>query len=156
MIVHAQENPGFYTQDLIIGSAIAVGCLVATVVLLVILLRDSWRILQSLIQTTICVLRGEKPPWIRRREEIKRMREKVLSREEAIVRVQQYAEANGRSAQGPFNIRLHFLQAEGEWKEAQPIGRFVYSVNIGSSLPGTVVEIDAIDGTVLEWRTLPR
>ena len=95
MIVHAQENPGFHTQDLIIGSAIAVGCLVATVVLLVILLRDSWRILQSLIQTTVCVLRGEKPPWVRRREEIKRMREKVLSREEAIVRVQQYAQANG-------------------------------------------------------------
>ena len=53
MTVYEQEVLGFHTQAPIIGSAIAVICLAATVALLVILLRDSRRILQSLIQTIV-------------------------------------------------------------------------------------------------------
>ena len=156
MIVYSQEVLGFYAQDSIIGSTIAVVCLVATVALLVIMLRDAWRLLKFLIQTAVCVLRGEQPPWLKRREEIKRMRERVLSREEAIAYVRKYAEAKGYSAQGPFDIRLQFLRTEEERKEDLSIGRFVYRIHIAPQIPGTIVEIDAMDGTVLQWRTLPR
>ena len=156
MMVYAQEVLAFYSRESIIGSAIAVACLVTAVAFLVTLFRDAWRVLQILIQTTVCVIRGEQSPWSRRRDEIKRMREKVFSPEEAIARVRKYAEAKGYSAQDPFDIRLRFLQTEEERKEDLSIGRFVYSMKIGSSIPGTVVEIDAIDGTVLKWRTFPR
>ena len=60
------------------------------------------------------------------------------------------------AVQAKCDIRLRFLQTEEERKEDLSIGRFVYSMKIGSSIPGTVVEIDAIDGTVLKWRTFPR
>ena len=156
MIVYACEVFASDTWDLILGLAIAVVCLVAGVAFLVLVLRNAWHVLKFLIQTTVCVLRGEKPPWLKRREEIKRMREKVLSREEAIACVQKYAEAKGYSAQDPFNIQLRFLQTEQERKEDRLIGKFVYSMNIGISRPMTFVEVDAMDGTVLKWWTPPR
>jgi len=156
MIVHPQEVLGFYTRDSIIGSAIAVACLVAAVAFLFTMFRDVWRVVQNLIQTTVCAIRGEQSPRSRRREAIKRMREKVFSPEEAIARVRKYAEAKGYSAQDPFDVQLRFLQTAKERKEDLSIGRFVYSMNIGNWRPGTVVEIDAIDGTVLKWLTRPR
>lgn len=156
MIVYSQEVLGFYTQDSIAGSTIAVACLVAVVTFLVILFRDAWHVLKFLTQTTTCVLRGQQSPWSRRREAIKRMQEKVFSREEAMAHVWKYAEAKGHSTHCPFDIRLQFLRTEEERKEDLSIGRFVYRIHILPHIPGTIVEIDAIDGTLLKWHTLPR
>jgi hypothetical protein len=156
VIIYLHEVLASPTWDLILGLAIAVASLAAGVAFLVLVLRNAWHVLKFLIQTTVCVLRGEQPPWLKRREEIKRMRERVLSREEAIACVQKYAEAKGYSAQDPFNIQLRFLQTEEERKEDRLIGRFIYSMNIGHLRPGTFVELDAIDGTVLKWWTPPR
>jgi hypothetical protein len=156
MIVYAQESLAHSHQNSIIGAAIAAICLIATVAFLIILFRDLRRILQPLVQTAVYALQGEKSPESQRRKQMKQMRERVFSREEAIVRVRQYAEANGWSAQDPFDVRLRFVQATEKTKEGSSVGRFVYSIKIGSSRPGTVVEVDATDGTVLAWRTFPR
>ena len=156
MIVYPQEVLASHTEVSILGLAITVVFLAATVAVLVVLFRDAWRFLKFLIQTTACALRGEQSPWSRHREAIKKMREKVLSREEAIACVQKYAEAKGYSAQGPFDARLRFLQTEEEKKKNLSSGRFVYNIHICDQIPGTLVEIDAMDGTVLKWRTLPR
>jgi hypothetical protein len=156
MIVYPQEVLASYTEVPIFGLAITVVFLAATVAALVVLLRDAWRFLKFLIQTAAYALRGEQSPWARRREAIKRMQEKVFSREEAMVRVWKYAEAKGHSTHCPFDIRLQFLRTEEERKEDLSIGRFVYRIHILPHIPGTIVEIDAIDGTLLKWHTLPR
>ena len=156
MILYPQEVLASYTEVPIFGLAITVVFLAATVAVLVVLLRDAWRFLKLLIQTAACVLRGEQSPWSRRREAIKRMQEKVFSREEAMSHVWKYAEAKGHSTHCPFDIRLQFRRTEEERKEDLSIGRFIYRIHILPHIPGTIVEIDAIDGTLLKWHTLPR
>ena len=156
MILYPQEVLASYTEFPIFGLAITLVFLAASVAALVVLLRDASRFLKFLIQTTACVLRGEQSPWSRRREAIKRMREKVLSREEAMARVWKYAEAKGHSTHCPFDIQLQFRRTEQERKEDLSIGRFIYRIHILPHIPGTIVEIDAIDGTLLKWHTLPR
>ena len=145
-----------YTEVPIFGLAITLVFLAASVAALVVLLRDASRFLRLLIQTAACVLRGEQSPWSRRREAIKRMQEKVFSREEAMSHVWKYAEAKGHSTHCPFDIRLQFRRTEQERKEDLSIGRFIYRIHILPHIPGTIVEIDAIDGTLLKWHTLPR
>lgn len=83
------------------------------------------------------------------------MRANVISEAEAIARVREYAKANGRKFQEPSDIKLQHRQTAGS-QENQITKRPVYSMTIGTSRPMPVVDIDAIDGTVLEWRTLPR
>jgi hypothetical protein len=84
------------------------------------------------------------------------MQAKVISREEAIARVRQYAQANGRIFQEPMDIKLRRLPGKSQGKEDKPAERMIYSIILGTSRPAPVVEVDAIDGTVLQWRTFPR
>ena len=156
MILYPQEVLASYTKVPIFGLAITVVLLAASVAALVVLLRDAWRFLKLLIQTAGYVLRGEQSPWSRRREAIKRMQEKVFSREEAMAHVWKYAEAKGHRTQCSFGIQLQFRRTEEERKEDLSIGRFIYRIHILPHIPGTIVEIDAIDGTLLKWHTLPR
>ena len=156
VILYPQEALASYTEVSIFGWALTVVFLAASAAALVVLLRDAWRFLKLLIQTAAYALRGEQSPWSRRREAIKRMREKVFSREEAMARVWKYAEAKGHSTHCPFDIRLQFRRTEQERKEDLSIGRFIYRIHILPHIPGTIVEIDAIDGTLLKWHTLTR
>ena len=78
----------------------------------------------------------------------------MLTEAEAVERVQQYAEANGRGFREPVDIRL-------EWRALEPGNRkagfrLVYVIALGTVIPVPFVEVDVIDGKVLAWRSLPR
>lgn len=78
----------------------------------------------------------------------------MLTESEAIERVRQYAEANGRDFREPVSIRQ-------EWRALEPGNRkagfrLVYVMALGTVIPVPFVEVDAVDGTVLAWRSLSR
>ncbi|WP_158823690.1 hypothetical protein [Granulicella sp. S156] len=80
--------------------------------------------------------------------------EHMLTEAEAIERVRQYAEANGRGFREPVSIRL-------EWRALEPGNRkagfrLVYVIALGTLRPVPFVEVDVIDGKVLAWRSLSR
>jgi hypothetical protein len=73
---------------------------------------------------------------------------------EAIERVRQYAEANGRGFYEPVSVRLERRPLEPRKPKAG--FRFVYVMALGTCRPMPFVEVDASDGKVLAWRSLPR
>lgn len=142
--------------DTVLGTAVLAACLIATVTFAVVLFRDLRRIIRFLMQAIAGAIRGEKTPRTQHREEVRQMRAKVISQEEAIARVREYAHANGRRFDEPWDIKLQHLKTAAGRKEEQPVERFIYSMVLGTSRPAPVVEVDAIDGTVLKWQTFPR
>ena len=78
----------------------------------------------------------------------------VLSREEAIERAAQYAEANGHRFSRACNVHM-------AWHVAKPLvsadrKRLVWSMALGTSRPIAFVDVDATDGTIVAWRQGPR
>lgn len=50
---------------------------------------------------------------------------------------------------------LYFFE-DKDRKEGEPLGKFCYLVNIGSTIPPRIVEVDAMNGSILQWITYPR
>lgn len=81
--------------------------------------------------------------------------ERLISREQAIDHVRAYAAANGKSVQEPFYFEIQGRQITPDGAAA-PVKRPVYLIRLGSTRPASLVEVDAIEGTVLAWRIFPR
>jgi hypothetical protein len=80
--------------------------------------------------------------------------EHMLTEAEAIERVRQYAEANGRRFHEPISVHLERRVLEPGNRKAG--FRIVYVMALGTYRPVPFVEVDASDGKVLAWRSLPR
>lgn len=78
----------------------------------------------------------------------------ILTKAQAVERVRVYAETNGLRFGEPTNIELK-KQLRNR-KEPQAGHRYVYTMALRTSRPMPFVDVDASDGTVLAWRTLPR
>ncbi len=75
--------------------------------------------------------------------------EHMLTKAEAIERVRQYAEANGRDFRDPFSVHIERRMLDPENRKAG--FRFVYALWLGTDIPMPIVEVDAITGEVLRW-----
>ena len=80
--------------------------------------------------------------------------ERMLTEAEAVARVRQYADANGRQFSEPIDISLVRRARDPGNRKAG--FRLVYKMALGTSIPGPLVEVDASDGEVIEWRSLLR
>jgi hypothetical protein len=80
--------------------------------------------------------------------------EHMLTEAEAIERVRQYAEANRRRFHEP--ISIHLARRPLEPGKPKAGFRFVYVMALGTYRPIPFVEVDASDGKVLAWRSLPQ
>ena len=78
----------------------------------------------------------------------------MLTENEAIECVRQYAEANGRGFSKSSDVRLEGRLLDPENRKAG--SRYVYVISLGTSIPVPSVEVDAVEGRVLLWRSLSR
>jgi hypothetical protein len=156
MMVDAEAILGHSDADSILGSAILLACLAAISAGAFLLFRDAWRGVRFLSQTIVFAMRGEKTPGARRREAMRQMQGKVISKEEAVAHARAYAEANGWRFSNPRDVTLSLATIGGEEMTEKPAERYVYRMTIGDWRPPCIVEVDANDGTVLRWRTFPR
>ena len=78
----------------------------------------------------------------------------ILTEDEAVERVRAYAIEHNRTFQIPLSLGLKRQRRD----DGHPAAGFhyVYHFALSTDRPGTFVEVDAKDGTVLAWRTLPR
>ncbi len=74
----------------------------------------------------------------------------MLTEAEAIERVRQYAEANGRTFYKPVNVRVERRESEPGNRKAG--FRFAYVMVLGTTIPMPTVEVDSADGRILAWR----
>lgn len=101
----------------------------------------------------VCGLFGWKTPRARWREE---MRAQVISKEEAIAKVREYAAANGLRFEEPGGVKLRLDEMKNAGDDGKPAERYVYHMYVGVRKGAPKVEVDAITGVVLAWRSLPR
>ena len=78
----------------------------------------------------------------------------ILTEAEATERVRTYASANGHHLEEPAGIQLKRQLRNPESPQAGY--RYVYVLALGTKRPVPFVDVDASDGTVLAWRSLPR
>jgi hypothetical protein len=80
--------------------------------------------------------------------------EHMLTKAEAIERVRQYAEANGRMFLEPSDVCIERRLINREDRKAG--FRHVFVIALGTSIPVPYVEVDAVSGEILAWRSLSR
>ena len=78
----------------------------------------------------------------------------ILTEAEAIERVRAYAAEHGYQFKQPMNLKLKRQLRDHQHPENG--SRYVYLMALGTDRPMPFVEVDATDGTVLAWRSLPR
>jgi hypothetical protein len=130
------------------------GWLVVTSLLTLVL---CWKSVVALIRDAVTEARyrrmGEKSPKTLRKEAIAELRSKVMSVEEAKERARAYAKSQGRSHIEPFDVNLYFCEDE-QRKPGDPLGSFYYSMFLGATRPPTLLQMDAVDGTILLCKSL--
>lgn len=151
-VVAAEQGGQERTVGTIFGYAILLG-------LVGVIMWAGWRVARVAGLALRCFVRGEKTPWAKRWEEIEQMRAKIISKEEAMARAREYAKTRRHSLEEkyirPGSAQLHLTKVEGA-EGGEPAERFVYEIAIGRMRPMPIVEVDALDGTILKWRSLPR
>jgi hypothetical protein len=80
--------------------------------------------------------------------------EHMLTKAEAIECVRLYAESNGRRFLEPSDICIERRLTNREDRTAG--FRHVFVIALGTSRPVPYVEVDAVSGKVLAWRSLSR
>lgn len=91
-------------------------------------------------------------PW---KKTEKNPEEHLISQEQASELVRADAAAYGESLSEPLYFAKEYRQIKLNGS-AEPVKRPVYVIRVGSTRPLRFVDMDAIDGTILAWRTLPR
>ena len=88
-------------------------------------------------------------PWQKNTDEAKA----VLTKEEAIRRARAHAESEGGPFDEPYEVYLERRTEEvPQGKEQIPI----YVITSAARIPVSVIEVDAVSGEILKWKTFPR
>jgi hypothetical protein len=93
----------------------------------------------------------------RMRKPLKELRAKTIGVEAAKQRARAYILERGYDVSGyePWDVQLRFFENRNR-KEDEPIGRFSYVMRMGTFRPAPILQIDAMDGTVQQWKTFLR
>jgi hypothetical protein len=78
----------------------------------------------------------------------------ILSEREVIERVREYAATRGYESDQPTVISLERHAVDPANEEAGR--RWVYIVAVGENRPVPFADVDAKDGSLIAWRSLPR
>lgn len=87
-------------------------------------------------------------PW-------KKTEDHLISKEQAIESLRVYAATNGKWIEEPFNFSREYRRITVDGAP-EPVKRPIYVISVGSVIPPQLVEVDAIDGSILAWRIFPR
>ena len=119
---------------------------------LAVILWVVWKTAGAWMRSAVFELRGQKTPAAKQKEALEQMRRSLITEEEAIARVREYAAANGWEFEKPRGITLTLAKTGPEKKGSRPAGKYVYRVILQYSRPMHMVEVDASDGTILAPR----
>ena len=76
----------------------------------------------------------------------------MISKEEAIASLRARADAEGRPFEEPWRVTLERVKIKSSEEGGKPIEKYVYRAMSGNTRPPRIVEVDAVDGTILEPR----